>query len=59
MEELAVRTGADLVDNVGLEIAVDGSRNIFSLACRMDPVSDGSIDVELDRKTDRFPRRKY
>jgi len=31
MEETAVGTGADLIDDVGLEIAVDGSGNIFAL----------------------------
>ena len=32
MEKVAVGTGADLVDDIGLEIAVDGARNIFALA---------------------------
>ena len=32
VEETAVRSSADLVDNVRLEIAVDGSRDISSLA---------------------------
>lgn len=32
VEELAVRASTDLVDNIGLEIAVDGSRDIFALA---------------------------
>lgn len=31
MEELAVRTGADLVNHVGFEVAVDGSGDIFAL----------------------------
>lgn len=35
MEEAAVSAGTDFVDDVGLEIAVDGSRNIFALACIM------------------------
>ena len=35
MEEAAVGAGTDFVDDVGLEIAVDGSRNIFALACIM------------------------
>lgn len=32
VEEAAVGTGADLVDDVGLEIAVDGARNVLALA---------------------------
>jgi len=32
VEEAAIGTGADFVDDVGLEIAVDGSRDIFALA---------------------------
>lgn len=32
VEERAVRTSADLIDDIGLEIAVDGARDIFSLA---------------------------
>ena len=32
VEELAVRAGADLVDDIGLEIAVDGAWDIFALA---------------------------
>ena len=33
VEEAAVGTSADFIDNVGLEIAVDGSGNIFALTC--------------------------
>lgn len=33
VEEGAVRTGADLVDDIGLEIAVDGTRDVLALAC--------------------------
>lgn len=33
VEESAVGAGADLVDDIGLEIGVDGARNVFSLAC--------------------------
>lgn len=33
VEQGSVSTSADFVDNVGLEIAVDGTRNIFALAC--------------------------
>lgn len=33
MEQTPIRAGADLIDNVGLEIAVDGARNIFALTC--------------------------
>lgn len=32
VEERAVRTGADLVDDIGLEIAVDGTRDVLALA---------------------------
>lgn len=32
VEEAAVGTSADLIDNVGFQIAVDGARNIFALA---------------------------
>lgn len=31
MEQAAVCTSSDLIDNIGLEIAVDGSWDIFSL----------------------------
>ena len=31
VEEAAVGAGADLIDNIGLEIAVDGAGNIFAL----------------------------
>lgn len=33
VEQAAVRTGADLIDHIGLEIAVDGSGDVLSLAC--------------------------
>ena len=33
MEEVAVGAGANLVDDVGLEVTVDGARNILALAC--------------------------
>ena len=33
VEELSVGASADFIDDVGLEITVDGSRNIFALAC--------------------------
>lgn len=33
VEQTAVGTGADLVDDIGLEIAVDGARNVLALAC--------------------------
>jgi hypothetical protein len=32
VEERAVRAGADLVDDIGLEIGVDGTGDIFALA---------------------------
>lgn len=33
VEQVAVGTGADLIDDIGLEIAVDGTGNVFALAC--------------------------
>jgi len=33
VEEGSVRTSADLVDNVGLQIGVDGTRDVLALAC--------------------------
>ena len=33
MEEAAVGAGADLVDDIGLEIAVDGARDVLAVAC--------------------------
>jgi hypothetical protein len=33
VEERTVGTGADLIDNVGLEIAVDGTRHVLAVAC--------------------------
>jgi len=38
VEEAAVGAGADLVDDVGLEIAVDGARDILALAYRTQSV---------------------
>ena len=32
VEEGAIGTGADLIHNIGLEIAVDGTRDIFAIA---------------------------
>jgi hypothetical protein len=32
VEERAVRAGADLVDDIGLEIGVDGTGNVLALA---------------------------
>jgi hypothetical protein len=34
VEEVAVSTGADLVDDIGLQITVDGAWNMLSLTCR-------------------------
>ena len=34
VEQSSVGTGADFIDDIGLEIAVDGSGNIFALTCR-------------------------
>lgn len=33
VEQVAVGTGADFVDDIGLEIAVDGTGNVLALAC--------------------------
>ena len=33
MEKIAIGTGADFIDDVGLKVAVDGARNVFTLAC--------------------------
>lgn len=33
VEQVAVRTGADLVDDIGLQVAVDGTGNVLALAC--------------------------
>jgi hypothetical protein len=33
VEERAVGTSADLIDNIGLKIAVDGARNVTASAC--------------------------
>lgn len=33
MEEVAVGTSSDFIDNIGLEITVDGARNVFALTC--------------------------
>jgi len=41
VEEAAVGTGADLIDDVGLQIAVDGTGNIFALTCTAVSVCDG------------------
>lgn len=35
VEQTPVGTGSNLIDNIGLKIAVDGSRDVFSLACVM------------------------
>jgi hypothetical protein len=32
VEEATISAGADLIDNIGLEIAVDGSWDVFALA---------------------------
>jgi hypothetical protein len=33
VEEVAVRTGSDLVDDIGLQVTVDGTGNVLALAC--------------------------
>jgi len=35
VEQATVGASSDLVDNVGLEIAVDGSWDIFAVACNL------------------------
>lgn len=35
MEKGSIGAGADLINNVGLEIAVDGTRNIFAITCNV------------------------
>jgi hypothetical protein len=39
VEQAAVGTSADLIHNIGLKIAVDGTRNIFALTCDTKGVS--------------------
>ena len=34
MEEVTVRTGADLIDNVRFKVDVDGTGNVLPLACK-------------------------
>lgn len=36
VEQAAVCTGSDLVDDIGLEIAVDGSWDVFALTCGLE-----------------------
>jgi hypothetical protein len=36
VEEGAIGSGADLIDDVGLQISVDGTGDIFALACKID-----------------------
>jgi hypothetical protein len=35
VEEGAIGAGADFVDDIGLEIAVDGTRDIFAITCKV------------------------
>ena len=35
VEEVAVRTGPDLIDDIGLEVNVDRARNILALTCKL------------------------
>jgi hypothetical protein len=35
MEEATVGTGTNFIDDIGFEISVDGTRNVFSLAWKM------------------------
>jgi hypothetical protein len=58
VEQAAVGTGADLIHNIGLEVAVDGAGNIFTLTCTATYVSRSTYDedyelIHLSR------RRKY
>jgi len=41
VEEAAVGTGADLIDDVGLQIAVDGTGDVFALTCTVVLVCGG------------------
>jgi hypothetical protein len=53
VEEAAVGAGPDLVDDVGLKIAVDRPRNIFAVACgavgELSPsiIKEGTVANEL------------
>jgi len=62
VEEAAVGTSADLVDHIGLEITVDGTRNILALTCGKGNKVSG--DRRPNRKIDVFytyrsRRRRY
>ena len=48
VEKVAVGTGADLVDDIGLEIAVDGTRNILALTYDQKHVVSGAVVVSGD-----------
>jgi len=47
VEKGSVRAGADLVDDVGLEIGVDGTRDVLALACEVLAPCCGYRDVLL------------
>lgn len=54
VEKVSVSTSSDLVNDVGLEIAVDGSGNIFALTCNQ----EHSLLLEKGRKTSGGRRDK-
>jgi hypothetical protein len=57
VEQAAVGTGADFIDDIGLKIAVDGSGNVFALTCSAEIRQRNPI-VYLYKCTYRSRRRK-
>ena len=62
VEQVAVGAGADLVDDVGLEIGVDGTGDVLALAWSGGTSRSAIIPVvvytHVSQVTHRFPRRK-
>ncbi len=62
MEEIAVGTSADLIDNIGLKINVDGTGDVFALAYGVEDILDTGayhVDTRLGFKTTYpSPKRK-
>ena len=54
MEKTAVGSSADLVNNIRLKVAIDRSRDIFSVACTISTVSSARTAV-ADGKGSRIP----
>lgn len=51
VEQASVGAGSDLVDHIGLEIAVDGSRDVLALACFGNPTRQmGFVTVYVEVK---------